>query len=132
MLTVLVVEDDALVLRFCHLVLTNIDGFEVLKAENGTAALDVSDHHHGAIDLLLSDIAMPDGPNGIELAEILRNCRPQMRVLLMSGCDYEACVLSKGWQFISKPFLPAALVSKIELVLEHPLHQRQRTTSLAS
>ncbi|PYT10223.1 MAG: hypothetical protein DMF60_00730, partial [Acidobacteria bacterium] len=61
MLTVLVVEDDALVLRFCHLVLTNIDGFEVLKAENGTAALDVSDHHHGAIDLLLSDIAMPDG-----------------------------------------------------------------------
>ena len=125
-LTVLLVDDDPMVLRFCNVVLTAMKGLDVLQAGDGTEAIEISDHHSGAVDLLLSDILMKTGLNGIQLAEILTYCRPQLKVLLMSGCDYEAPVLRKGWSFISKPFLPVALVSKIEEAVGQPFWHSQR------
>ncbi|MCU1273159.1 MAG: Blue-light-activated protein [Bryobacterales bacterium] len=115
-----------MVLRFCNVVLTAVNGLDVLQAGDGTEAIEICDHHSGAVDLLLSDILMKTGLSGIQLAEILTSCRPRLKVLLMSGCDYEAAVLRKGWSFISKPFLPVALVSKIEQVVGQPLPQKHR------
>jgi len=115
-----------MVLRFCNVVLTTVSGLDVLQACDGTEAIQISDRHRGAVDLLLSDILMKTGLNGIQLAEILTSHYPRLKVLLMSGCDYEAPVLQKGWFFISKPFLPAALVSKIEEAVGQPLWRKQR------
>jgi DNA-binding NtrC family response regulator len=106
--------------------LTRIDELELLAAADGTEAIRISDNHDGVIDLLLSDIMMPGGPDGLQLAGILTTRRPHMKVVLMSGAGYGQSALDRGWLFIAKPFLPAALVSKLHEALGHPLHQRLR------
>ena len=110
--TILVVEDDASILRLVQLILEG-DGFEVLGASSAKNALQVEAHFPRTIHLLLSDIMMPDmcGP---ELADALKQLRPQMRVMLMSGyADGAMLVLNHGWHFIQKPFLPTALADRV-------------------
>jgi DNA-binding NtrC family response regulator len=114
--TVLVVEDDASILRLVQLILED-DGFEVLGASSANKALEIEAHFSRTIHLLLSDVMMPDmcGP---ELAELLKQLRPQMRVMLMSGyADGAMLVLNHGWHFIRKPFLATALVGSVHDVL---------------
>ena len=114
--TILVVEDDASILRLVQLILEG-DGFEVLGASSAKNALQVEAHFPRTIHLLLSDIMMPDmcGP---ELADALKQLRPKMRVMLMSGyADGAMLVLNHGWHFIRKPFLATALVGRVHEVL---------------
>ena len=114
--TILVVEDDAAILRLVQLILEG-DGFEVLGTSSARQALEVEAHFPRTIHLLLSDIMMPDmcGP---ELAEVLKHLRPQMRVMLMSGyADGAMLVLNHGWHFIRKPFLATAMVGRVHEVL---------------
>ena len=114
--TILVVEDDASILRLVQLILED-DGFEVLGACSANKALDVEEHFPRTIHLLLSDIMMPD-MSGPELADVLKHLRPQMRVMLMSGyADGAMLVLNHGWHFIRKPFLATALVGRVHEVL---------------
>jgi len=69
------------------------------------------------IDLLLSDVMMP-GISGPALALKLKESRPEMRVMLMSGYpDGALLVLNYGWYFIQKPFVAVQLVAKINEVL---------------
>src|SRR5205807_1472407 len=124
-------DDEQFVVKFCNHILTGINGFDVLQATDGAEAIDVADHYDGTIDLLLSDIVMNAGLNGVELAEILTKSRPGMKVLLMSGCFSAESFFHEEWHFISKPFLPAALVCKVEEALGQPLHQKARTARFA-
>ena len=112
--TVLLVDDDATVLRFCSSVLAGVTGLDLLQAANGSQAIDVAARHTGPIELLLSDISMPGGLNGVELAEQLTRSRPAMKVLLMSGLATGDLTLHPAWQFLAKPFLPGDLVARVQ------------------
>jgi len=114
--TILVVEDDAAILKLVQVILQDAS-FEVLVASSANDALRVAADFSRTIHLLLSDIMMPDmcGP---DLAAALKQRRPEMRVMLMSGyADGAMLVLNHGWHFIQKPFLPSALVGRVTDVL---------------
>jgi len=117
--TILVVDDDA---RLCHLIRLMLQqyGYTVLSALHGEAALFISREHRGPIDVLLADIAMA-GMSGPQLAQCLRETRPELRLLFMSGLVTEKNfhgVLGAG--FLGKPFTPTALVERIEAALNTP------------
>ena len=114
--TILVVEDDAAILRLVQVILEEA-GFEVLAASSAEKAMRVAAQFSRTIHLLLSDVMMPDmcGP---DLADVLKQRRPEMRVMLMSGyADGAMLVLNHGWHFIQKPFLPTALRDRVTDVL---------------
>ena len=114
--TILVVEDDPAILRLVQTILEKA-GFEVLAASSAGKAKRVEAQFARTIHLLLSDVMMPDmcGP---DLAGALKQRRPAMRVMLMSGyADGAMLVLNHGWHFIQKPFLPAALLATVLDVL---------------
>jgi len=116
--TILVVEDDPIVLRSVCNILENA-GFSVLAAANSTEAMKIEAGFYDRIDLLLSDVMMPD-MSGPVISKILKKHRPEMRVMLMSGYPQNNLVLlSNGWQFVQKPFVPTLLVAKVNEVLRH-------------
>ena len=118
--TILIVEDEPVVRALVLEILTR-QGYEVLEAQDGAQARMLCERHGGAIDLLLTDVVMPR-MNGRELAESLRDQRPQMRVLYMSGYTDDAVVLhgilQEGANFLEKPFRPDSLARKVREVLE--------------
>ena len=114
--TILVVEDDPVVLKVVHSVLERA-GFRVITATNSTQAIEMEGGFHDTIHLLLSDVMMPD-MSGPVIARILKKYRPAMRVMLMSGYPGgDMLFLNYGWHFIEKPFLPAKLVERVNDVL---------------
>ena len=116
--TILVVDDNQLVLNVVVAMLQRV-GFRVLSATSGADALRLAEETHGNIELLLSDVDMPE-MSGRDLGEALKRIRPETRVILMSGGDYGypyPMVLDCGWAFIGKPFAPRKLIQKITEVL---------------
>ena len=118
--TVLVVEDEVAVRRAAERILSRA-GYQVLAAANGGEALLLCERHDGTIDLLLTDVVMPQ-MSGRELAERLAEIRPGLRTLYMSGYTDNAIVhhgvLDPGTRFISKPFSVADLTRKVREVLD--------------
>ncbi len=118
--TVLLVEDEAVVRKLLRTVLEE-HGYQVLEASHADEALKLARDHPSDLPLLVTDVVMPGGKGGRELAEELLALRPGLRVLFMSGYTDDA-VLRHGLSseqaaFIQKPFLPAALLTKIRDVL---------------
>src|SRR3989449_8784705 len=120
--TVLVVEDDEQLRRLTHRALAS-QGYTVLEAERGSTALDIARRHKGPIDLLLTDVVMPD-MNGPKLAEMLRVARPELRVLFMSGYPDGAItnqgMLEHGVAYLAKPFTTEGIARKVRDVLGAP------------
>jgi len=96
-------------------------GYEVLAASNGREALEVGASHGGAIDLLLTDVVMPQ-MGGRRLAEHMKVSHPRTRVLYMSGYTDDAIlrhgVLEETSAFMEKPFSPEVLARKVREVLD--------------
>ena len=115
-LTILVVDDEFTVRRFVAQLLQR-SGYSVLEAHSGPDAIRLSDQHHGRIDLLLSDMVMPGGMAGDELAAILKSLHPTMKVVLMSGYNQYVGMSQTAWHFIPKPFQSATLIERIKHVL---------------
>jgi two-component system cell cycle sensor histidine kinase/response regulator CckA len=117
--TVLVVDDQDDVRLLATRVLRG-EGFTVLEAPNGPAALPIAAHHVGEIDLLLTDVEMP-GMNGRRLSEELVKVRPAIRTLYVSGYTEDVIVmrgeLKPGVSYLPKPFSPDALVRKVRQML---------------
>ncbi|HUI30359.1 MAG TPA: PAS domain S-box protein [Candidatus Acidoferrales bacterium] len=117
--TVLVVEDRPDLLELAKRGLEQY-GYKVLTALNPREALSVCREFSGDIDLLLADVVMP-GMNGGELSRRIRDMKPGIRTLFMSG--YSADVIApqdaagKRIAFIQKPFTPQALAKKLQEVL---------------
>jgi len=82
--TILVVEDEDGVRALVLKLLENL-GYRLLQAQSGPRAIDVWREHGSTIDLLITDIVMPGGMNGLELAEFLRRTRPSLKVIFTSG-----------------------------------------------
>jgi diguanylate cyclase (GGDEF)-like protein/PAS domain S-box-containing protein len=118
--TVVVVEDEASVRVLAERILRG-RGFRVVSAANGREALALIAKHPGRIDLVLTDVVMPE-MNGRELAERVSILRPGIRVLYMSGYPADALarhgVAPDVVEFLEKPFSPDALVQKVRAVLE--------------
>ncbi|HEY0005583.1 MAG TPA: PAS domain S-box protein [Pyrinomonadaceae bacterium] len=118
--TILLAEDDELVRNLAREILEE-SGYTVLEAPNGGAALLLCEQHEGEIDLLLTDVVMPE-LSGRQLAERLEKIRPRIKVVYMSGYTADA-VLRRGAledeaKFIQKPFTPDALLHKVREALE--------------
>ncbi len=104
--TVLLVEDEAILLNLAKTILQRL-GYTVLSASTPMAALQLVQENAGEIDLLITDVVMPE-MNGRELARQLSSLRPTMRCLYMSGYTANVIahhgVLDAGIHFIQKPF----------------------------
>jgi CheY-like chemotaxis protein len=118
--TVLVVEDQEAVRRLTKTILEE-HGYRVLEAASGAEAHAVARGHAGEIDLLLTDVVMP-GMDGRTLSEQLRDLRPNLRVILMSGYAADLIAhrdaLASGLAYIQKPFRPEELATKVRGVLD--------------
>jgi PAS domain S-box-containing protein len=114
--TILLVEDDDLVRTFVERVL-QARGYHVLAARDADEGSGVAADFTGEIHLLLTDVVMPAGPSGPELAERLLAKRPNMRVLFMSGYTDDVTLRhgarSGGVHMLDKPFSAGVLASRI-------------------
>ena len=90
--------------------------YELLIAETGAQALELARSFSGPIHLLLSDVQMP-GMLGTDLAHQLRQQRPNLKVVLMSGFTGGFLILDQGWEFIHKPFILTVLRRRIAELL---------------
>jgi CheY-like chemotaxis protein len=117
--TILVVEDETLLRTIIEEILRD-SGYHVLTAASPAEALALSRTHLGEIDLLLTDVVMPE-MNGRQLAERLSAERPSMKVVFMSGYTDNAIVhqgvLDEGVLFLEKPAPPHALLQIVRTAL---------------
>ena len=118
--TVLLVEDEPAFRELLQRVLES-NGYAVLVAADGRAALALAAAHDGAIELLLTDMILP-GMSGSTIAERLRQDRPGVKVLYISGYSQEAVaskgMLGSGTAFLSKPFRLDAFLHKVRDLLD--------------
>jgi two-component system cell cycle sensor histidine kinase/response regulator CckA len=118
--TVILVEDDESVRNLVRTMLET-KGYRVLAAEGADEAERLCSERAGAVDLLLTDVVMPD-VNGRVLAERLAARSPTMRILFMSGYSDEAVYrhgeISPNASFIEKPFTDRTLARKVREVLD--------------
>jgi hypothetical protein len=116
------VDDNEIVLKVVVAILS-ARNFRVLSAASGPAALKLAKENTEIIDLLLSDVEMPE-MSGPDLGEALKKSRPDLHVMLMSGAaNGNLLVLNYGWAYIQKPFVPQKLVQMVEEVM----HTRDRS-----
>ncbi len=119
--TVLVVEDEQAVRAS---ICTTLEGFgyTVIQANYAEEADRVLSAHKNPVDLLLTDVNIPGGENGVQLAERLLTQYPSMKVLFMSGYTGNAIahngVLDEGVAFIQKPFITDDLACKVRDILD--------------
>jgi CheY-like chemotaxis protein len=118
--TILLVEDEVAVRMVTVLALQSL-GYTVLEAQGGEAAIQMMTEHPGEVDLLLSDVVMPE-MSGRTLAETLAAQHPELKVLFVSGYTDDAIVrhgvLQAEVAFLQKPFTMGALARKLREVLE--------------
>ncbi len=117
--TVLVVEDEPMVRNLAVKVLQR-QGYRVFAFANGAEALRAVRQMSEPVHLLMTDVVMP-GMNGKELAQTIRELRPEIKVLYASGYTENAIahhgVLEEGIEFIGKPYAPQTLAVKVREVL---------------
>lgn len=118
--TILVVEDEDDVRAHTSGIVSEL-GYRVLEAANGTAALQIL-QRHPEIALLFTDVGLPGGINGRQLADAAHKLRPDLKVLFTTGYARNAIVhdgrLDPGVSLLPKPFTYAAVASKLSDVLE--------------
>ena len=121
--TILVVEDEDRLRELICVILAN-QGYKVLGAANATKALEIWKIHHREIRLLLSDVVMPDGINGLELSNRLLEEKPDLKVILSSG--YSPQVAGRDLTrmdklaYLQKPYAPQSLIDVIHQSLALP------------
>jgi len=120
-ITILVVEDEEMLRDFVSDALGSL-GYRVLSAPNGRAALEIWAVHRDDIDLLLTDVVMPESVSGRELAHTLIMDKPDLKVIFTSGysaeligADFER---EKQHAFLAKPYLPDRLAQTVATHLQ--------------
>ncbi len=119
--TILVVEDESSVRGLVCGLLRN-KGYRVLEAEDGVRALEIWAARGDGVDLLLSDMVMPGGISGLDLARQFRGERPDLKVLLTSGYSDESLGIDfstmDGIDYLSKPYHPEQLSRRVRSCLD--------------
>jgi two-component system, cell cycle sensor histidine kinase and response regulator CckA len=123
--TILLVEDEAVVRDLVCEILRD-SGYVVLAEPSGADALKSTANHSKPIDLLITDVVMPE-MSGPELANTLRRARGEMRVLYMSGYTDDAVLVRQGLPencaFIRKPYTPVQFLQKVRETLDAALRR---------
>jgi DNA-binding NtrC family response regulator len=118
--TILLVEDDQDVRQLTSTILKR-QGYNLLEAQSGAEAMLVLASHEGPVDLLLTDVIMPN-MSGSDLYELVAEKYPETKVLYMSGYTDNVIahqgILKKGVKFIQKPFTVQGLGVKVREVLD--------------
>jgi signal transduction histidine kinase/CheY-like chemotaxis protein len=118
--TILVVEDNEGVLEFASSILEDL-GYRVLPAKDGSEAMQILESEP-AIDLLFTDVVMPNGMSGRQLADLALSKRPGLPVLFTTGYSRNAIVhqgrLDSGVHLVSKPYTQRELAQKIRAILD--------------
>ncbi len=127
--TLLLAEDEVGVRALVRRILEG-NGYTILEASNGAQALELYERYQGSVGLLITDVVMPGGMSGRQLADRLLAKRPTLKVLFVSGYTDEAIsrhgVLEKGVEFLKKPFSPEALARKVREILDAPTEDSPR------
>jgi len=114
--TILLVEDEEPVRRLGRSILQR-HGYRVIEASSGLEALSVWDLHAAEINLVLTDVVMPEGISGHDLARRLRQSRPDLKIVFTSGYDPDRLnlesALAEGIPFIQKPYSVEKLLQGI-------------------
>jgi PAS domain S-box-containing protein len=120
--TVLVVDDESSVRTLINEVLLDL-GYTVLQAENGAAGLKILEAC-GRVDLLVTDVGLPGGMNGRQLADAALVRRPDLKVLFITGYAENAVIgggqLKPGMHILTKPFALETLGSRIKEIIATP------------
>ena len=123
---ILLVEDDAPVRLYVKRLLL-AHGYKVIEAGNAAEALQVLDTSQH-IDLLFTDVVMPGGLSGKELADRAAGIRPGLPVLFTSGYSESEIIhegrLEDGVELLAKPYRKAELLQKVERVMQRRVHDR--------
>jgi PAS domain S-box-containing protein len=118
--TILIVEDEESVLKLGRMLLERL-GYTVLAARKPSEAIRLAEAHAGTIDLLITDVVMPE-MNGRELIDRIAAVCPRIKSLYMSGYTADVIahrgVLRQGVHFIQKPFTKTVLAQKVREALE--------------
>lgn len=113
--TILLIDDEEIVINISEMMLKRL-GYKVLKAHNGDEGLQVFEENKSKIDLIISDLEMPE-MDGREVMDKVREIDPQIKVILSSGALTDADekeVLHKGFNgFIKKPYNMNTLCDKM-------------------
>jgi PAS domain S-box-containing protein len=118
--TILLVEDEPVLRELARVILQDYD-YRVLEASTGVEALKVWEEQNGNIDLLLTDMVMPEGMSGRELAEQLKSRKPGLKIIYTSG--YSADVMGRDnalrdTLFLQKPYPPPLLAQTVRDCLD--------------
>ena len=120
--TILVVEDEPSLRDLVREILQSY-GYRVIEAAHGTEALKIWETRKDEIDLLFTDMMMPAGPSGRELAQRLMTEKPTLRVVYTSGYSVDVVAADfnfrEGVNFLQKPYLPETLAQTIRNCLDH-------------
>ena len=119
--TIFVVEDEPTLRALVRRVLER-GGYEVIEASSGLAALELWKENKTHVDLLLTDMVMPDGISGRQLAEKLKADNPDLKVIYTTGYSPDLMgkdvALREGVNFLKKPYPPQKLVQTVRNGLE--------------
>ena len=118
----MIAEDDPALRRLAARILRNL-GYEVLEAGSGVEAIAVWEQHGKKVSLLLTDLVMPDGLTGRDLAKQMATREADLKVIYSSGYSPEiretAFVFREGFNFLQKPYPPAKLAETVRRCLDH-------------
>jgi signal transduction histidine kinase/CheY-like chemotaxis protein/HAMP domain-containing protein len=119
--TLLVVEDEPVLREMAHVILEDC-GYKILEAASGRKAIEMWNQHSGAIDLLLTDMVMPEGISGMDLAQRLQASNPKLKIVFASGYsmdDLDTSFLRQGHAtFLQKPYTHATLAKAVRDCLD--------------
>jgi CheY-like chemotaxis protein len=113
----LVVDDEPFVRRYISTILQR-EHFRTLEAEDGAHALQLVRELGGGVDLVVSDIQMPNG-DGLSFAQAIKQSFPSVLIILVSGNALPEA--GSDFEFVRKPFLPGALMSVVWKLVKHRL-----------
>ena len=119
--TILVVEDEPTLRALVRKVLER-SGYDVIESSSGLAALELWGRTKPQVDLLLTDMVMPDGISGMQLAAKLKAQNPKLKVIFTTGYSAELMgndfEIKEGINFLQKPYPPQRLVQTVKNGLE--------------
>jgi nitrogen-specific signal transduction histidine kinase len=119
--TILIVEDEPVLRDLAHIILQDC-GYNILEAKSGREALMVWEQHRDAIDLLLTDMVMPEGISGMDLAQRLIGLQPNLKIVFASGYsmdDIDTTFVRRGRAgFLQKPYTHLTLAKAVRDCLD--------------
>ena len=121
--TILIVEDEPVLRDMAHVILQDC-GYNIVEASSGREALRIWDRYKDEVDLVVTDMVMPEGVSGMELANRLLESKPGLKIIFASGYsmdDLDTGFVREGHAlFLQKPYTHVTLAKAVRQCLDKP------------